>query len=204
MKKRIVFFDEDLVYGSIIDKNLRSVPAFVYLGWHTRFHDLLLKLKLHKPDFILMELSESFDLSIISEIKKSHRLINVIVVSSKDDHASIVQALKAGANGYLLKYLDCGETMENLKQLSKGGVALSPSVARSIVKGFWKTNNSPLTITETKVLRFVSQGHTYSSVAANLEISKGTAKTHLKNIYRKLNIHRKSEALERAYLERLI
>lgn len=204
MKKRIVFFDEDRIYGSIIDQSLHASSKFVYLGWYQKFDDLVLELKTDKPDFLLMEIPGEIDLSIINSIKKNYSLISTVIVSSKSDLVSIIQALKAGADGYLTKNLDIRETMEDLNKLAQGGVALSPSVAKSIVKGLWKTNNSPLTRAETKVLKFVSLGYTYSSLARNLDITKGTAKTHLKNIYRKLNIHRKSEALEKAYLERLI
>lgn len=204
MKKRIVVFDEDLIYGSIIDQNLNATDSFVYLGWYKKFEELIVNLKKDRPDFLLMEVPREIDLSIIGVIKKNYSSINVVIISSKEDHPSILQAFRSGANGYLIKNLGSRETMEGLNKIAQGGVALSPSVARSIVKGFWKTNNSPLTRTETRVLKFISLGHTHTSLAKDMEISKHTAKTHVKNIYRKLNIHRKSEALERAYSERLI
>jgi|SRR5688572_14154124 len=204
MKKRILFFSEDQNYGASINTNLRTSPDFVYLGWHQRFNKLISDLKITHPDFLLMELSGEIDLSVIHTIKKHNRSIGIVILSPKEDHASIRQALKSGAHGYLIKYADIQGTMSDLHKLAHGGVALSAPAAKSIVTGFWKTNNSPLTLTETKVLKFVSLGHTYSSLAKNLDITKGTAKTHLKNIYRKLNIHRKSEALEVAYVERLI
>lgn len=203
MKKRILFFSEDQMYGSQIDKNLKS-SDFAYLGWYQRFNKLASALRAVQYDFLLIELSENTDLSIIREIKKCNLSVSIVILSPKDDHASIRLALKAGVHGYLIKYVDIQETIEDLRKLAQSGVALSAPAAKSIVMGFWKTNNSPLTVTETKVLKFVSLGHTYSSLAKNLDIKKGTAKTHLKNIYRKLNIHRKSEALEVAYVERLI
>jgi DNA-binding NarL/FixJ family response regulator len=204
MKKRIMLLDQDLVYGYIIDQHLKSSDAFVYLGWYHSIDELTRHLKLGRPDFILMEMPDETDLSIINTLKKIIPMINVVIISSNDDHSSVVQAFKYGANGYLLKHLDVKKTAEDLKKIAVDGVALSDAMARKIVKGFWKTNNSPLTRAETSVLKFVSMGHSSSSLAKNLEISKETAKTHLKNIYRKLNTHRKSEALERAYQERLI
>jgi len=204
MKKRIIFFNQDQDYGSRIDDNLKASSDFVYLGWYQKFNRLISDLKSIETDFLLLELSGEIDLSVIQDVKRNHRSISIILLSSKDDHASIRQALKSGAHGYLIKYADNQETMQDLRKLAQDGVVLSAPAAKSIVTGFWKTNNSPLTNTETKVLKFISLGHTYSSLAKNLDITKGTAKTHLKNIYRKLNIHRKSEALERAYVERLI
>jgi DNA-binding NarL/FixJ family response regulator len=203
--KRIIFFSEDRVYGSALDQHLRVVAEdFTYGGWYQSFDRLLLKVKTSKPDFLILEIPRQEGLLAIKEIKKSYGSVNIVVVSTKLDHASILQTLKKGVHGYLVKSPDMDETMIDIHKLAKGGVALSSMVARSIVSGFWKTSNSPLTRTETKVLKFISLGYTYASLAKTLEITKGTAKTHLKNIYRKLNIHRKSDALEKAYLERLI
>lgn len=203
-KKRIIFFSEDQEYGSLIDQNLGVRSDFEYGGWHKRLKRLIADLKSLKPDFLLMDLAGKIDPYIIHAVTKYDRLLGLVIISSRDDHDSIRQALKSGAHGYLIRHLDIHETMQDVSKLAHGGVALSALAAKSIVTGFWKTNNSPLTNTETKVLKFVSLGHTYSSLAKSLDITKGTAKTHLKNIYRKLNIHRKSEALERAYVERLI
>ena len=204
MKKRIIFFSEDQGYGSMMDKNLSALGDFEYSGPYQRIKKLMSDLKTLKPDILLMDLAEKIDRAVIEAVKKRNRSICVVVISSREDHDSIRQALKAGAQGYLIKYLDVQETVNELRKLAQGGVALSASAAKSLVTSFWKTHNSPLTQTETKVLKFVSLGHTYSSLAKNLDITNGTAKTHLKNIYRKLNIHRKSEAVERAYVERLI
>jgi DNA-binding NarL/FixJ family response regulator len=203
--KRIIFFSEDRVYGSALDQHLKvTAEDFVYAGWYLSFGGLLLKLKSIRPDVLILEIPRQEGLLAIKEIKKSFGEINIVVVSTRLDRASILQTLKKGVHGYLVKSPDMDETMTDIRKLASGGVALSSIVARSIVSGFWKTNNSPLTRTETKVLKFISLGHTYSSLAKTLEITKGTAKTHLKNIYRKLNIHRKSDALEKANLERLI
>jgi DNA-binding NarL/FixJ family response regulator len=204
MKKRIVFFTEDQDYGSMIDKYLGVNADFEYIGWYQRFKRLISDLKTLKPEIVLIDLSDKIDPAIIQTVKKCNHSMNLVIISSKEDRESIRQTLKSGAHGYLIKYRDIQETMQDLSKLADEGVALSGPAAKSIVSSFWKTNNSPLTHTETKVLKFVSLGHTYSSLAKNLDITKGTAKTHLKNIYRKLNIHRKSEALERAYVERLI
>jgi DNA-binding NarL/FixJ family response regulator len=204
MKKRIIFFSEDQEYGSLIDKNLRVTADFEYGGWHRRIRKLVSVIKSTKTEFLVVDQSVKVDPFFIHAVKKWDRSMNVVIISSRNDHDSIRQTLKSGAHGYLIRCLDIEETMEDLRKLAHGGVALSSVAAKSLVTGFWRANNSPLTHTETKVLKFVSLGHTYSSLAKNLDITKGTAKTHLKNIYRKLNIHRKSEALERAYVERLI
>src|SRR5690242_2271395 len=94
--KKIIYFDEDQEYGSRIDDNLRASSDFVYLGWYQKFNKLISELKTVKIDFLLIELSEEIDLSAIHEIKKNNRSVNIILLSEKDDHASVRQALKSG------------------------------------------------------------------------------------------------------------
>ena len=167
-KKRIIFFSEDHVYGAMIDQSLGARSDFEYGGWYKRVKRLVAVLKSTKPDFLLMDLAEKIDPYIIHAVKKYDQSLSLVIISSRDDHESIRQTFKSGAHGYLIKYPDIQETMQDVSKLAQGGVALSASAAKSIVTRFWKTNNSPLTNTETKVLKFVSLGHTYSSLAKRL------------------------------------
>src|SRR5688572_14300681 len=125
MKKRIVFFNEDQEYGSDVDKYFKASSDFVYLGWYQRFNKLISKLKTAQVDIILIELPGKIEPSIIQDLKKYNRSINLVVISAKDDHTSIRKALKSGAHGYLIKYVDFQETVQDLHKLAHDGVALS-------------------------------------------------------------------------------
>jgi DNA-binding NarL/FixJ family response regulator len=204
MKKRIVLFDEDPVYGAILEKKLSSCESFVYLGWCRSADQLKQRLKKEKPDILLLELTSNMKPEFIGNIRVNHPTINVVMLSGKEDGDSIIQALKAGANGYLIKSLDSQEIVDDLTRFDQRGVALSLSVARTLVRRFWVTPNSPLTKTETRVLKLVSLGHSRSEIAGQLNISVETVRSHMKNIYKKLNVHRRSEMVRKAMSEHLI
>ena len=81
---------------------------------------------------------------------------------------------------------------------------MSTNIARLVVASFQKNHNSPLSSRETEVLELLSRGKSYSNIAEELFIDKETVRTHIKNIYWKLEVHSKAEAIEKAMKERLI
>src|SRR5688572_1197420 len=89
MKKRVILFDQDNLYGSIMDNYLSSTEAFVYLGWYQKMEELVPILKANRPDYLLIEIPETADLSLIEEVKRNCTLTDVIILSSKDDRVSI-------------------------------------------------------------------------------------------------------------------
>ncbi|MCA1637870.1 MAG: response regulator transcription factor [Acidobacteria bacterium] len=133
--------------------------------------------------------------------------IVVLTVHGEDD--KIFQALCAGANGYLLKNTPPGKIIEALTEVLDGGAPMSPSVARRVVHIF-RTFNPPaeaecrLTEQEKKILKMLVDGHHYKTAAFELGISVNTISFHLKNIYHKLCVHSKTEAVAKALRERLV
>ena len=133
--------------------------------------------------------------------------IVVLTVHSEDD--KIFQALCAGANGYLLKNTSAAKIIEALKEVLDGGAPMSPAVARQVVKLF-RTFSPPehadysLTEQEKLILKMLVEGHHYKTAAYELDISTSTVSFHLKNIYSKLQVHSKSEAVVKALRENLV
>lgn len=133
--------------------------------------------------------------------------IIVLTVHSEDD--KIFQALCAGANGYLLKNTPAAKIIEALTEVLNGGAPMSPDVARRVVQLF-RTFSPPaeadyhLTEQETRILKMLVDGHHYKTAAYELGISTSTVSFHLKNIYLKLQVHSKTEAVAKALREKLI
>ncbi|MDQ3131388.1 MAG: response regulator transcription factor [Acidobacteriota bacterium] len=133
--------------------------------------------------------------------------IVVLTVHEEDDQ--IFQALCAGANGYLLKNTTPARIIEALTEVFGGGAPMSPSVARRVVKLF-RTFSPPehadyhLTEQETQILKMLVDGHFYKTAAFELGISTSTISFHLQNIYGKLHVHSKTEAVAKALREKLI
>ena len=133
----------------------------------------------------------------------------IVVLTVHGENDKIFQALCAGANGYLLKNTPAAKIIEALKEVMGGGAPMSPDVARQVVKLF-RTFSPPetadyrLTEQEKQILKMLVEGHHYKTAAYELGISTSTVSFHLKNIYSKLQVHSKSEAVVKALRENLV
>ncbi len=133
----------------------------------------------------------------------------IIVFTVHEEDDKIFQALCAGARGYLLKNTPPNRIIEALNEVIEGGAPMSPDVALRVIKLF-RTFSPPekadynLTEQETKILKLLVAGHHYKTAAFELGISRATVAFHLKNIYEKLQVHSKTDAVVKALRENLV
>jgi DNA-binding NarL/FixJ family response regulator len=132
-----------------------------------------------------------------------------LVLSVYDDDERIFEALCAGASGYLLKKTAPAKLLEALREAAEGGGPLSPEVAQRVIhlfREFRPPEQSPedLTPHEVRILRMLSEGHDYPSAAAELNVATSTVIYHMRQIFRKLQVHSKSEAVAKALRTRLL
>lgn len=133
--------------------------------------------------------------------------IVVLTVHGEDD--KIFQALCAGANGYLLKNTTPSRIVEALTEVLEGGAPMSPTVAARVVHLFRtfrppETADYRLTEQETRIIKMMADGHHYKTAAHELGISTNTVAFHINNIYEKLQVHTKTEAVAKALRQKLI
>lgn len=133
----------------------------------------------------------------------------LLILTVYDDDDRIFEALCAGACGYLLKKTPSARLLESLKEAMNGGAPMSPEVARRAI-GLFQRFKPPqhavyhLTPHEVRLLKMLVQGHNYTSAAAELGVSFSTVAFHMQNIYQKLQVHSKSEAVAKALLDGLV
>jgi DNA-binding NarL/FixJ family response regulator len=123
-------------------------------------------------------------------------------VYDDDDH--IFNALQSGASGYMLKRTSPAQILEAIRDLSEGGSPMSSEIARRVVNSMQKNGKTAtavdlLTDRETEILDFLAKGYLYKEIATELFISKETVKKHIHNIYDKLHVQTRTEALNKAY-----
>jgi DNA-binding NarL/FixJ family response regulator len=159
-----------------------------------------------KPDIVLMDISLPGISGIegIKRIKKLNSSVELIAVTVHENDNIVFDALCAGACGYLTKNVPPKKIIDSVKEAYNGGSPMSTNIARMVVQSFHKSNSSPLSARETEVLQHLSQGKSYTMIAEELFIDKETVRTHIKNIYQKLEVHSKAEALEKASREKFI
>ncbi len=158
------------------------------------------------PDIVLMDigLPGMSGIDAIKKIKEMYKDLDILVLSIHENDNYVFDALCAGATGYLTKDTPPNKIIDGIEEAYNGGAPMSSQIARMVV-GSFKIKPSPeLTNRESEVLIELCNGASYKMIADKLFISEETVRKHLKNIYRKLEVHSKSEAVAKAIRDRLV
>jgi DNA-binding NarL/FixJ family response regulator len=158
------------------------------------------------PDVVLMDLGLPGMSGIegIRRIKEHLPDLDVVVLTVHGETRLVFDALCAGACGYLLKSTPPAKILEAIEQTYHGGAPMSDQIARMVVSSFRTQTQSTFTQREMEVLAQLCQGKSYKMIAGALFISEDTVRHHLKNIYRKLQVGSKAEAVAKAIKEKLV
>lgn len=162
------------------------------------------------PDVFLVDLGlpDMPGLEVVKRVAEKHPACDILVVTVFGDEESVIGAFEAGARGYLLKGALERDIAEDIRHLRNGGSPLSPVIARQVLKRLVPTKAAPakdvLTPRETEILNAIARGFSYAETASLLRLSVQTVHSHLKNIYRKLAVHSKTEAVFEADRRRLL
>ncbi|WP_026724917.1 response regulator [Flavobacterium sasangense] len=178
--------------------------------------DIIEKLeKNHNLDLILMdiEMPKMNGIEATAIIKSKFPQIKIIMLTVFDNDENIFKAIKAGADGYFLKEVNPQELYNGIQETLSGGAGMTPSIALKTLKllreplvfddSITKEEIS-LTTREIEVLEQLSKGLKYNAIAENLFLSPGTIRKHVENIYTKLQVHNKLEAIQKAKNNKLI
>jgi len=163
------------------------------------------------PDVILMDIDLPGEngISYTRRIKEKYPFINVLMLTVVEEEDKIIEAIYAGASGYLIKSAIPENILDNIRILHKGGSPLTPSIARIIFKNIQlqqtgKKEKVYLSSRETEVLSGLVKGLTYKMIAEKHYISVDTVRSYIRCVYEKLEVHSRSEAIVRAINDRLV
>ncbi len=190
---------------------IHSTDGYHCAGVFESMEDALQMLDNHLPDIVLADigLPGMSGIEGMGLIKERWPEVVIIALTVYDDDDRIFDALCAGASGYLLKKTPPARLLECLKEAMNGGAPMSPEVASRVVSLFREIRppreaDYQLTPHELRLLKLLVEGHTYKTAAAELRSSVNTIGFHMRNIYRKLQVHSKSEAVVKAMRHHLI
>ncbi|PWG06175.1 response regulator transcription factor [Polaribacter aquimarinus] len=170
----------------------------------------------HNIDVILMDIQmpEMDGIKATELIKNKYPQVKIIMLTVLDDDNYVFQAIKAGANGYLLKEIDAENLHKSILEVTEGGAPMTPSIALktlNLLRNPGALNLKPreseeikLSKRETEILTQLSKGLNYNVISENLIISPSTVRKHIENIYKKLQVHSKMEAVMKAQKRNLI
>ncbi len=205
-KSRIVIVEDNDAVREGFSLIINSVSNYLVVNSYDNAEDAIKNVRKDKPDVILMdlELPGMNGIEAISIIKKDSPHIDLIVNTIYENSDLVFKALVAGASGYITKNTSHTELLDAIEEVINGGAPMSSKIAKMVVASFQKNHNSPLSARETEVLELLAKGKSYSMIADELFVTKETAKSHIKNIYSKLQVNSKSEAIAKATKDKLI
>ncbi len=203
---RIVIIEDDDIIRESFATLINANKDYICVSNYNNCEEAIQKLESDKPDIILMDISLPGISGIegIKRIKNVKPNIEIITVTVHEENDKVFDALCAGATGYLTKNISPKRMIEAINEVLHGGAPMSTNIARKVIRSFQKSTESPLTSRETEVLQHLAKGKSYTMIADELYINKETVRTHIKNIYQKLNVNSKAGAIEKATRDRLI
>lgn len=208
---RVVIVEDQREVREGLSALIDGAPRCVCSATYRRMEDALDDVDRASPDVVLADLNLPGMSGIegIRLLRERHPELAILALTVYDDNDRVFDALCAGASGYLLKSTPPARLLDALQDAVEGGAPMSPEVARRVVRLFREfrppeRSTYDLTRQETELLKLLVEGHHYKTAADVLDISVNTVSFHLKNIYAKLQVHSKSEAVAKALRERLV
>ena len=215
MSLRIAIFDDNKNIRESIGLLLATVPQFEVVGSFCHVLDCIDDVRDSKPDIVLMdiEMPGMTGIEAVTKIKKEFPHIQVLMQTVFEDDDRVFDSICAGASGYILKNFLNTKLVDSINELQYGGSPMSPSIARKVlnkmqsVSTIIKPEEAPdyhLTAREKEVLSCLVNGLSYKMIAADLNISYETVRSHVKKIYEKLHVASLTEVVAKAINQRIV
>lgn len=202
-KKKLAIVEDDSELRSTLVDILSDVPEWDVAGAYPNAEAALPELLANVPDLILMDIQMPgmSGIECTAKIKSAHPEVRILMLTVYENPQRVFDALAAGASGYLLKRDVPTRLRESMGEVLDGGCPVSSSVARKVFQHFLQPEKpSPgvefdLTAREQETLDLLVKGKLYKEIADELGISQETVRYHLQNIYRKLHVRTRTEAV---------
>jgi DNA-binding NarL/FixJ family response regulator len=205
-RKRVVLVDRDEPFQNVLKYVLSSLDKILIVNQYAECADALKGLDRDQPDIIIMDIDFVFlkGPEFIARVKKKYPRIDILVISDYTDEDIVLNVIGSGASGFLSKQSCLPRLADSIDNLMRGGAPLDPFIARIVISAHHTGDSSPLSSQETTVLKLMMKGLTYRMIADELGIAKDTSKTHIKNIYKKLEVNTRAQAVSKAIADRLV
>jgi DNA-binding NarL/FixJ family response regulator len=209
----VLLVDEHALFREGLGLALAGVDDIDVAGEAVDGDDALQRSVLLDPDVVVMDvrMPEGSGAGAIARIRAARPAVAVLVLTGSQDEEDLVESLRSGATGYLLKDASVEEVADAIRAVARGQGAVSPTMMAKLLERFGELlrrvpddRESRLTVRELDVLRLVVKGQSNREIAHDLFISQNTVKNHVRNILEKLHVRSRTEAATLAMRERLL
>ncbi|MFN8438186.1 MAG: response regulator transcription factor [Cytophagales bacterium] len=198
---KIILIEDNVVLTQPLVYSINSTQKYRVINTFISAEDALEKINDDIPDIVIMDIQLGGQMSGIdctALLKKKFPEIDILILTVFEDSDYIFDALKAGACGYLTKTSSVTEIVNALELASNGGAPMSNKIARMVLNSFCKNTNSPLSEREESILSILSRGGSYKTAANEFNVSVDAIKYHIRNVYIKLEVNNKEDAISLA------
>jgi len=203
----LVIVEDDEYMRVDLHKEFSEASGFILLASYADCENAIKQIIKEKPDVVLMDirLPGMNGVQGVKIIKEKLPATEIIMLTLYEDNEMVFESFRNGASGYLLKNATFDQIKKAVREVMEGGSPMSMRIARKITESFRRRPPSePLTGRESEILAMICQGKNNQSIANELFISKTTVKFHNRNIYRKLQVTNKSQAVNKAHRNHLL
>jgi DNA-binding NarL/FixJ family response regulator len=203
---RIVIIEDDETIRTGYTFLIGATEGYEVIKSYASYDEAATHLAADHPDVILLdiELPGTNGIEALPKIKKMLPHCYVLILTVYESQKQIFDALANGASGYLTKSTPAVKIIESIKEVREGGGPMSVNIARMVINSFMKNQDSPLSKRETQILELVVDGKSRSQIAKELFIDLETVRSHIKNIYLKLDVNSRADAIKSAKENKLI
>lgn len=208
---RVAIVEDDRVTREGLGVLINGTPGYRCVATYRSVEEALASIGAEAPDVLLLDIhlpgipgSEG-----VRIVREKYPRLQVLMLTVYAEEDKIFESLCNGACGYLLKKTPPAKILDAIREVCDGGAPMSPEIARQVVRLFQKTApperiEESLTPHELRLLRLLSEGHSYQAIADRLHISINTVRNYIRTIYDKLHVHSKAEAVGKALKSRII
>jgi len=201
---RVAIIDDDRPLADALSRIIDDAEGFQCAGSYASVEEALPVLASNQPEVLLLDIQlpgiqgdQAIEL-----VRQACPSLEILMLTVFSDREKVFTSICNGANGYLLKSTPPAKMLDAIRSARDGGSPISPEIARQIVNLFQKTRTPQpqvdLTLKEQRLLALLAEGHSYQSAADQMRVSVNTVRNYVRSIYEKLQVHSKSEAVNRA------
>jgi DNA-binding NarL/FixJ family response regulator len=212
MSIRVAIFEDNRDLRDGLFQLINGSHEFHCVGAYANCNAILKKIEEARPDVVLMdiEMPGISGIEAVKILKEKYPEVKILMETIFEENDKIFQSVCNGAEGYILKNTSPVQILSAIKEIYEGGAPMTPSIASKVLKMFKiqssysSKNDFELTDREKEILKCLVEGMSYKLVADNCFISIDTVSGHIKNIYKKLQVHSKSEAVVKAIKGKIV
>ncbi|CAG0988131.1 MAG: response regulator transcription factor [Bacteroidetes bacterium] len=205
---KVAILEDDYDANNTMESILNSNDKSICIGKYYCAEDAIEGLKNISPNVFLVDihLPGKSGIEFIEIAKDKYPSVEFLVISAIEEDESLFKALQAGASGYLVKTIQNDKLFNAILDVVNGGSPMSNRIARKVINSFRQCGSNKafqqLTCREQEILKYLADGFRYKEIASRIFLSTETVRTHIRNIYQKLQVNSRTEAINKVFKNR--